>query len=598
MKNAKPLSALAVLALGVGTASHAYAAGTPAGTVINNTATATFSIGSTPNQALPVNAPSQVTPRNIAPPASTAPRQILRPPEAAPPLPPIDPSLAVESGDVQLDGGFAQMADANAAFIAGAAHRHVLLQQLYSAARGLEQAYARRGYILARVILPPQKLAPGATVKVVVVDGFIEGLDLSHLAAPVRGAVGARLQPLVGRRRVTQAMIERALLLAGDLAGARLRSAIAPGTTTGGARLVVEGQFVRIEGQIGIDNNLPATLGQWQFTGNVALNGPLGLGDQLYGSVGSQADIGRYGFPKSALGMIGVGYVLPIDNNGTTLTTEFLNSRTQPAPAPHVPLSVGSYTRGLVRLSVAAIRSHNQTLNVTSGYEMITQSEKLPQLSVQQSRDHYLVWRLGLNWQRNLGNSAVSVDAVLSRGLAGRDGNVSLPTSRAGAVADFTNFEGTAHASVPGPSGFSLDITARGKTSFGQPQFLSEQFALDAGNGVSSFPGGSFIVDTGATLRGELHYPPLTLGNALTIAPYLFGAGGLGWIARPTKVEQNGTGYYRAASAGLGGRIGLSGLPLMHGTAATISFELGHQFSNVAGRSGGQRASLAVGVRF
>ena len=49
MKNAKPLSALAVLALGAGTASHAYAAGTPAGTVINNTATATFSIGSTPN---------------------------------------------------------------------------------------------------------------------------------------------------------------------------------------------------------------------------------------------------------------------------------------------------------------------------------------------------------------------------------------------------------------------------------------------------------------------------------------------------------------------------------------------------------------------
>ena len=549
-------------------------------------------------QALPVNAPSQVTPRNIAPPAPPAPKQILRPPEAEARLPPIDPALAVESGDVLLDGGFAQMADANAAFVAGAAHRHVSLQQLYSAARGLEQAYARRGYILARVIVPQQRLSPGAAVKVTVIDGFIEGLDLSHLAAPVRGAVAARLQPLVGRRRVTQAMIERALLLAGDLAGARLRSAIAPGSAIGGARLVVEGRFVRSEGQIGLNNALPATLGQWQFSGNLALNGPLGLGDQLYGTVGSQADVGRYGFPKSELGMIGVGYILPLDDNGTTLTTEFLNSRTQPAPVPHVPLSVGSYTREMVRLSVAAIRSHNQTLNLTSGYEMITQSEKLPQLAVQQSRDHYLVWRLGLNWQRNLGNVPVSVDAVLSRGLTGRGGSVSLPTSRAGAVADFTNFEGTAHASVPGPSGFSLDITARGKTSFGQPQFVSEQFALDAGNGVSSFAEGSFSVDTGASLRGELRYPPLTLGHALTIAPYLFGAGGLGWIARPTKVEQNGTGYYKAASAGLGGRISLGGLPLMHGTDATVSFELGHQFSNVAGRRGGQHASLSVGVRF
>ena len=49
MKNAKSLSALAVLALGAGTATSVHAAGTAAGTVINSTATATFTIGSTPN---------------------------------------------------------------------------------------------------------------------------------------------------------------------------------------------------------------------------------------------------------------------------------------------------------------------------------------------------------------------------------------------------------------------------------------------------------------------------------------------------------------------------------------------------------------------
>ena len=48
MKNAKSLSALAVLALGAGTATSVHAAGTVAGTIINNTATATFSTGTTP----------------------------------------------------------------------------------------------------------------------------------------------------------------------------------------------------------------------------------------------------------------------------------------------------------------------------------------------------------------------------------------------------------------------------------------------------------------------------------------------------------------------------------------------------------------------
>ena len=391
-------------------------------------------------QSFQAPAPSQVTPRNIAPPPATALKQILRQPDAAPPAPQIDPTLGLDAGDVRLDGAFAQMDAANAAFIAGVAHRHVSLTQLYGAARALEQAYARQGYILARVVVPQQRLEPGATLKVMVIDGFIEGLDLSHLAAPVRSAVHARLQPLIGRRHVTQAAIERSLLLAGDLSGARLRSAIEPGTATGGVRLVVEGKFVRIEGQIGADNNLPATLGQWQFSGNVGLNGPLGLGDQLYGSAGSQANIGRYGFPKSALGMIGAGYVLPIDDNGTTLTAEFLNSRTRPPPQPGVPLTVGSFTRELARLSIAAIRTPGQTLNVTNSYEIITQTEKLAQFAVQQSRDHYLVWRLGVNWQRNLGNVPVSADAVLSRGLAGRDGSLTLPTSRMGAVADFTNF--------------------------------------------------------------------------------------------------------------------------------------------------------------
>ena len=542
-------------------------------------------------------APSQVTPRNIAPPPPQ-PKQVLRQPDAVPPAPPIDPALAVDVGDVRLDGAFADMADANTAFIVGTAHRHISLAQLYGAARALEQAYARHGYILARVVVPPQRLDLGATVKVIVVDGFIEAVDMSHLAAPIRAAVSARLQPLVGRHHLSQAMIERALLVAGDLAGARLRNAIAPGGSTGGVRLVVEGQFARIEGQVGFDNTLPATLGQWQLTSNMALNGPLGLGDQLYGSAGSQADVGRYGFPKAELGMIGAGYVLPIDDNGTTLTSEFLNSRTQPPPQPGVPLTVGSFTREMVRLSVTAIRSRNQTLNFTSDYELITQSEKLAQFAVQQSRDHYLVWRLGVNSQRNLGSVSVSADAVFSRGLAGRDGSLTLPTSRQGAVADFTNLEGSVHASVPVPSGFALDITARGKTSFGKPIFLSEEFALDAANAVSSFPSGSFNVDTGATLRAELRYPLLTLGHALTIAPYLFGGGGWGWLARPTQVEQNGTGYYTAQSAGLGSRINLSGLPWMKGAAATISFELGHQFSNVANRSGGQRVTLSAGVRF
>ena len=543
-------------------------------------------------------APSQVTPRDIAPPTPPPRREVLRHTAPEPPATPDNPALAVDVGEARIEGAFPALATQNAAFVAGVAHRHVTLGQLYGAARRLEQAYARAGYILVRVVVPPQRLEPGATVRVVVIDGTIEDVDLTHVAQPIRVAVAARLRGLIGRGQITQPAIERALLLAGDLAGANLRSAIAPGTATGAVRLIVEGGFARVQGQLGISNALPATLGQWQFNGNLAVNGPLGRGDQLYIMAGSQADVGSAGFPKSALAMIGAGYVLPLDTRGTTLTGEFLTSRTQPTPASGAPASVGEYTRALMRLSFVAIRSRRQTLGFTDSLEIVTQSQHLPQFATQASRDHYLAWRLGANWQRNFAGASASLSTTLSQGLAGREGSAALPNSRVGASPAFTNVQGNAELTLPMPSGFALDLVARGTTGFGKPQFLSEQFALDAPNGVSSFASGSFSVDTGATARAELRYPPLAFGHAVVVAPYLFGASGLGWVARPTAVEQGGRGYYRAGSAGLGARVDWATLAFARTAGASLGFEFGHQFSNVVGRRGGDRASLTLGVRF
>ena len=543
-------------------------------------------------------APSLVTPGDIAPASPLTSGPFLRRPVAPPPPAPAESSLAIDMGDVRIEGMFPEMAAANEAFIGSIAHRHVTLAQLYEAAHTLEQAYARRGYILARVVVPPQRLAPGGLVRVVVVDGFIEELDLSHLAPPLRALVGARLQPLAGCRHVTQAAIERALLLAGNLAGAHLRSAIAPGSITGGVRLVVEGGFRRVDSQIGTDNSLPASLGQWQVTGNLALNNPLGIGDQLYLSTGTQTEIGRYGFPRSPLTMLGAGDVLPLGHGGMTLTGEYLSSRVQPGAMAGAPQSVGNYTRGLVRLSVPAILTRRETLNFTTSAEMITQSETLSAFGVQVSRDHYLVWRLGVNGQGDFAAVPVTIDAVLSRGLAGRDGTLTLPVSRQGASPHFTNLKATVQVTLPGPDGCALDLTARGKTGFGKPQFVSEQFALDAENAVSAFPGGSLDVDAGVTLRAELRAPPLVLWRSASIVPYLFGAGGWGWVVRPTAVEQAGSGYYAAGAAGLGGRVVLSSLPFLKGSSMIIGLEFGYGFSNVAGLKGGEQTNVRVGVWF
>ena len=358
-------------------------------------------------------APSQVTPRDIAPVPSQHPDQSPLPPTDWPTTIPDNSTLAADTGDVAIDGGFPELTDANAALIATVAHRHVTLREIFEAAHILEQAYANKGYVLVRVSVPPQRLTTGAKLHVVVTDGFIESVDVAHVAKSWRDLVGERMTALIGRRHLTQAALESALLVAADLPGAHLRSAIAPGTASGGVRLMVEGQFDRAAGQIGIDNNLPTSLGRWQFNGNLSLNNMLGLGDQMYLSAGSQVDMARYGFPTATLGMLGGGLTVPLGDAGVTLTGEVLTSRTQPNPVPGAPPSLGNFTRELGRLRIPVIHTRAQTLSLSSSYEIVTQVERLPAFYVQISRDHYAAWRLNASWQRDFGRIPLSVEATV-----------------------------------------------------------------------------------------------------------------------------------------------------------------------------------------
>src|SRR3546814_11674392 len=76
----------------------------------------------------------------------------------------------------------------------------------------MEARAARAGHTLTRVLVPAQDLRDGATLRLVVVEGFIERVDTDRVPPLVRKRVAALLAPLVGRDDVTLPMIERRLL--------------------------------------------------------------------------------------------------------------------------------------------------------------------------------------------------------------------------------------------------------------------------------------------------------------------------------------------------------------------------------------------------
>jgi hemolysin activation/secretion protein len=539
-------------------------------------------------QAAPI-APSQLTPRSIAPPAAPPmPIPSLAPPERSPGLH-VGDGLVVRVGKVRIDGGFAELATDNTLFMETVAHKTLTIADLFDAAHHLEQAYNRRGYILVRVSIPPQSLAPDQPIRILVIDGFVEALDVDHVTPAVRDAVSARLSTLLNRRHVTEYDLERRLLLAGDLAGVHLRSALVRGTQVGGTRLLLESTFDRFSATTVLDNALPSSLGTWEWNASASLNSLLGLGDQLYLSVGSQFDMGRFGFPTAPFGIIGGGLTVPVGKDGVSVGADIVHSRAEPDPLPGVPSTIGDFTRAQLHLVVPLVERRTDRLTMSGTLAAIQQSLRAPSFDVGLNRDRYLAVRLGLDWQHPLTTSPISLNLILSQGLQGRDGSATLPLSRQDASSQFTTLDATARVGAEIPTGTGFSIVARGQASFGQPQMQSEQFGLDSPDGVSAFPAGSFSVDSGISLRGEIsHALPASL-MGVTVQPYLFASLGWGWLEKASAVEQH---YVTAHAMGAGARFVAQETP----AGAAIGFELG--FTGGRGRPDGARASLTVSASY
>jgi hemolysin activation/secretion protein len=188
---------------------------------------------------------------------------------------------------------------------------------------------------------------------------------------------------------------------------------------------------------------------------------------------------------------------------------------------------------------------------------------------------------------------------LFSRGLGGRDladvAATGIPLTRQGAGPVFSKLAGDVRIYQALPQAFQLALIGRGQTTFDNPVLRSEQFSLDALDGVSSFPTGTFTVDEGVSGRAELSRPFewRTQDFATTLAPYVFGATSKGYLRAPTAVEPSSM---RASSIGLGLRTGFDHLPNFTGLAAAVEF--GKQYSDLPGLSVGYRTTAIVSLRF
>jgi hemolysin activation/secretion protein len=524
-----------------------------------------------PSAALSQVAPSQVTPQTLRPAAPIAPGDLPAPAPVPLQAPAGSQSLSFVVGRVAIKGAFPELDTETRALVHTIEGHRVTVAQVYEFANALEQAYARAGYVLVRVTIPPQKLNDRGAVQIVIVDGFVEKMQVDSLPDPVRALISARMASLIGRRHIKLSEIERRLLIAGDVPGLRLKSTLARGKTLGGTLLVLEGTHRLVTATATIDNRLPSSLGTWSYGTSVALNSALGFGEQFYASAQSSGDPAR------------------------------MFDSTSPLPVVGGLANIGEFERFALRTSYPVIRTRTNVLSLNGAFEYINQSVALPLFSTDLNRDRYGVVRIGTAYETGLPwwSAALQTSATFSQGTGGRDSTDALasgvPLSRLGAGPFFSKATFDAHVAQPLPNEFRIDLIGRAQTSFGDPLLVSEQFSLDGPQAVSAYPSGTLNVDEGGTLRAELSRSFASIGTAvpLILSPYGFGSFGVGRLVEPTIVE---LAVVRGGAVGAGVRSSIDIPGGYQGVA--LGLEIARQFSNLPNLPQAWRGNVVMSLRF
>lgn len=548
---------------------------------------------------------SQITPPTFEPKLQKEGRGIIIPESAGQAAPKGAEKLRVRVGGVAIEGGLAVLSAEEQTLRTQLSGKTVTAAELFAAANRLEQAYAARGYGLVRVVLPAQRLTNGATLKLVVIDGFIEEIDTSHLPANIKARVDRVLARLAGRKGITSVEIERQLLLAGDLPGTVLRSTISRGRQRGGSVLTIEARYKPITGNTSIDNSLSDQLGRYSVSNGLNFNSILGLGETIYLRSSGTPVLGTSnGFfsndPRNR--SLAGGVILPLGTDGLTLNLEGTLSRTTPAASSSGLIYQSDFSRFSARLAYPLFRSREFTLNFNGVFDAQDENVTLVNTSSKISQDRLRILRTGPDFAWYLpGNALVSGSVTGSFGLNGLgartlgDATASgLPLSRQGADAGFQKLDAELGFRDPIAEHLTFDIRAKAQTSFGKPLLNSEQFGLAAANGLSSFAVGSVQGDTGFVVRAEAQFPftkafdlpfalpeipaqqgtglpsPNETSGAVLVSPYLFAAYGGVQLYNPTALEKAWT---TGAVYGAGVRLGAAEKASFN--AASLSFEYG-----------------------
>jgi hemolysin activation/secretion protein len=492
--------------------------------------------------------PSQVRPPTIVPPSASGRIGIPQVPAGAQ-IPAEANKLTFKLLGFDIQGEFPELAAQRKEIASPLIGKTITVAKVFEFADKLQQVYVHAGYPLVRVVILPQEFEDSARIKLRVIDGFVERMDLNAIGTPVRARVASVVAPLIRKKHLQQSELERRLLLAGEAPGLILNATFVAGKEEGGSVLVLTGRYRSISASVYVDDAMPAAFGTGQVVTTVSENGLAGLGEQLSVSVAGnpEHDFSRNDPNRRYLSAT---YTMPLGIDGWKLELLATEGRTTPYITIPGTETFGVFDQGHVKVIYEAIKSRDAELAFNAMFEPANESlESLaftPPVPI--SLDRIRPVRVGFDgiWRDRTAGLTVNYGGQFSQGLdafgartAADAAQSDVPLSQQGADAVFSKLNGHLEINQALPNDFFAAFKTYGQTSFNRPLLLSEQFDIDGPNMLSGFTVGEFFGDTAWVLRGELGRPvsvPIAPAT-LIVTPYLFTATGEREIFQPTAVE-------------------------------------------------------------
>lgn len=418
--------------------------------------------------------------------------------------------------------------------------RQVTFEQLLQLRSDITQLYIKNGYVTSGAFVPNNQDLSSGVVKIQVVEGELEGIELGGLRRLQAGYVRSRLKRAADSTPLNQKRLEEALqLLQLDPLISRVNAELTAGSTPGRNILkVTVKEALAFHAGVFTENSQSPSIGSTEFGVFVADDNLLGFGDRFSFNYGITEGLNLYD----------ISYAIPVNSHNGTVSFRYNNSDSHIIEAPFRDLNIRSeiqtYSLGFrqplyrsptseLALGLALDLRRNPTFILNNiPYSFSEGPDK--------GKSNVTIIRFSQDWVKRSANRVLAARSQFSLGVDAFDAT----TNNTGTDGRFFSWLGQFQW-VQQLSPRTLLLTRFTAQLTGDSLLSLEKFSVGGLDTVRGYRQNQLVTDNGVVGSVELRFPPISNYKAFQLAPFF--EIGTAWNNRESDPRPN-----TLASLGLG----------------------------------------------